>query len=375
MKYTYIIGQQQTTAGEIPIVKTKLDFNDRLGAIMVRWSINRNNYKVDPGLYAVGNPDESSDVFVTANYKLSFDHLRKNLDGLNSWILVLDTKGINVWCAAGKGTFGTKELVHRIDVTNLRKIINHRRIIVPQLGATGVSAYAVKRDTEISAEPVLSSVNQFPKTSFSFAKTGMQINLNRGFNVVFGPIRASDIKAFVKNGYKASKEMRKVDFGFSDRVKLIPVDFASGLKYLLIAIAVVLLLSGINGSGISFYGFFKNGLLAAVNVLLAYISGIVLTPVLLPYISFRPFALKGSVTGALTFVVLLVSGLAGTNIYENISWFLIILAISSFLAMNFTGSSTYTSLSGVKREMKIAVPMQIAFSAVGIILFVLGKLL
>src|SRR4030042_5350466 len=101
-----IIRAIQTRAGLIRQVTTRLHFRDKLGAVKVRWLIGRNNYKVDPGLYATGSPDETSDVFVSANYKLSFDHLRKNLDGINAWILVLDTKGVNVWCAAGKGTVG-----------------------------------------------------------------------------------------------------------------------------------------------------------------------------------------------------------------------------------------------------------------------------
>ena len=67
-------------------------------------------YRVDPGLYSLGNPDSSSPVFVSANYRLSFNALRGSLKNSNCWILVLDTKGINVWCAAGKGTFGTEEL-------------------------------------------------------------------------------------------------------------------------------------------------------------------------------------------------------------------------------------------------------------------------
>ena len=77
------------------------------------------HYTVEPGLYAVGKPDERSPVLVTANYKLSFDKLRNELTGRNVWILVLDTKGINVWCSAGKGTFGTMELVGRIESTGL----------------------------------------------------------------------------------------------------------------------------------------------------------------------------------------------------------------------------------------------------------------
>jgi len=108
---------------------------------MVRWGINRNKYRVGPGLYAVGTPGPESEVFVTANYKLTFDILRKNMTGLNVWILVLDTKGVNVWCAAGKGTFGTKELVSRIRLVSLERIVNHKRLILPQLGATGVAAH------------------------------------------------------------------------------------------------------------------------------------------------------------------------------------------------------------------------------------------
>jgi CO dehydrogenase/acetyl-CoA synthase gamma subunit (corrinoid Fe-S protein) len=64
--------------------------------------------------------------------------------------LILDTKGINVWCAAGKGTFGTDELVSRISKTGLSKIILHRKLVLPQLGAPGVSAHEVTKQTGFS---------------------------------------------------------------------------------------------------------------------------------------------------------------------------------------------------------------------------------
>jgi len=62
------------------------------------------------GLYAIGNPVPDAPVFVSANYTLSFDALRSALDGIDVLSWFIDTKGINVWCAAGKGTFGTDEL-------------------------------------------------------------------------------------------------------------------------------------------------------------------------------------------------------------------------------------------------------------------------
>ena len=43
--------------------------------------------------------------------------------------------------------------------------------------------------------------------------------------------------------------------------------------------------------------------------------------------------------------------------------------------MNYTGSSTFTSLSGVKKEMKIFIPFQLVFVSIGIILQIIGKLI
>jgi CO dehydrogenase/acetyl-CoA synthase gamma subunit (corrinoid Fe-S protein) len=84
-------------------------------------------YRAAPGLYRIGQPDANSPVLVTANYKLTVDRVRKELVGMNVWLLVLDTKGVNVWCAAGKGTFGTDELVRRIQAANLNEVVGPRR--------------------------------------------------------------------------------------------------------------------------------------------------------------------------------------------------------------------------------------------------------
>jgi hypothetical protein len=343
MKGSFLTGKIRINGTEVPQVSTMLNFNDFIGAVRVRWGINRDNYNVDPGLYAVGSPGPASDVFVTANYKLSFDHLRKNLYGMDGWILILETKGVNVWCAAGKGTFGTKELVNRITHVSLGEVVIHKRLILPQLGATGIAAHTVKEET--------------------------------GFNVHYGPVRASDIKKFINNGYRADKEMRRVTFTFMDRIKLIPNDLMYGKLYFLGALCVSFLISGITRDGFSFRDFSGEGFPSLLNIILAYLSGIVITPAFLPYIPSRLFSLKGFYTGVLVFLILLTLRLTGSNIFEILSWFMLITAISSFMAMNFTGSSTYTSLSGVKKEMKISLPVQIGFAISGIVLQVIGKLL
>jgi hypothetical protein len=272
MNTNYISQVTETDGRKISQVSSELRPSDYLGAMMVRWGISRDNYRVSPGLYSVGKPESNSDVFVTSNYKLSFDHLRKSLSGIDGWILVLDTKGVNVWCAAGKGTFSTDELVFRINESKLSTLVGHRRIIVPQLGATGVSAFKVKDAT--------------------------------GFNVKFGPVRAADIQDYLLAGYKATDEMRKVGFNFYDRLKLIPNDFVQGKLVLFGSLALILILSVITKTGISFGLALKDGLTGILIVLLAYISGIVITPAILPFLPFRQFFLKGLTTGFLMWFIL-----------------------------------------------------------------------
>ncbi|HMA06201.1 MAG TPA: carbon monoxide dehydrogenase, partial [Methanomicrobiales archaeon] len=97
---------------------------------LARWGVNRMGHTVEPGLYRLGSPTPESEVFVSANYTLSFDALRSALEGRDAYILVLDTGGINVWCAAGKGSFGSEELVRRIGLSGLAEVVSHRKLIL-----------------------------------------------------------------------------------------------------------------------------------------------------------------------------------------------------------------------------------------------------
>lgn len=362
------ISVVETTKAKIPQVSASLNFCDYWGAIKVRWGIKRDSYKVNPGLYAIGNPDKASDVFVTANYKLSFDHLRKNLAGLNAWILVLDTKGVNVWCAAGKGTFGTAELVRQIQLTGLHQIVDHRRIIVPQLGATGIAAHIVKKETVQAGEYVKDITSTIPKLGLAAMKP------ETGFRVIYGPVYAKDIKAFIEAGYKATEEMRKIRFPLWERVKLVPNDFMYGKKQLFTAFLLFFLISIIGKWNVPFNDVVHTWLVSVLNIFTAYISGIVFTPVLLPFIPIKRFAFKGVFVSILTSMVLWKLQFFGQDIGEIISWFLINAAVASFVAMNFTGSSTYTSLSGVKKEMKVAIPVQLSFAILGLTILLITKL-
>ncbi len=325
-------------------VTSELTSCDIYGTWKARWGVGRMAYTVEPGLYKLGNPSPESHVFVTANYKLTFDRVRSNLKGIDGWILVLDTKGINVWCAAGKGTFGTDELVKQIVGANLNTKVSHRQVIVPQLGAPGVSAHEVKAIT--------------------------------GFKVKYGPVRSEDLLEFLKLDLKATPEMRKVNFTFIDRLVLVPVELTSSLKYLMMIVAGFIALSGLGKDGYSLSRMAQRGARSSANFTSGYLSGAALTPLLLPWLPGKAFAAKGAWAGLLTSIT---TGLLG---WKNMSrpgarlgtsaWTLMIVGISSFMGMNFTGSSTYTSLSGVRKEMKVAVPLQIAFAGIGLILWLVS---
>ena len=324
-----------------PTVSTKLEWADKLGALKMRMGFGRDDYRLEPGLYRLGTPDNNSDVLISANYKLSFDMLRKELDGLNLWILVIDTNGVNVWCAAGKGSFGTERVVKSIKDHSLEHIVKHRRVILPQLCAPGVAAHLVKEQT--------------------------------GFRAVFGPVLAKDIKAYIAAGYKATPEMRKMAFPLKERAKLIPNDFMYGKYKLLAILAGLFFVSGLDRSGFLFDKMLSTGLFPVLNIFMAYFAGIVFGPLFLTWIPFRAFALKGIFWGSLSTVVL--NLIFSVSPLESIALGLMNISIASFMTMNFTGSSTFTSLSGVQKEMKWAVPLQIGLIATGIILFIVSKLI
>ena len=323
----FVKGFVSTDAGPVPQIKTQIQSADRWSAVKARLGINRDNYKVSPGLYCVGNPDRGAEVLVTANFKLTFDHLRSALSGIDAWILVLDTRGINVWCAAGKGTFSTAELVWRIKATGLEKVVSHRNVIVPQLGATGVSATAVKKQS--------------------------------GFTVVYGPVRAGDIPRFLKENKKACRKMRQVTFSFVDRLVLTPVELKLILKPALVACLIAFSISGI---GPGFYSLSSAG--ARGPVLLAFLlagilSGAFITPVMLPFIPFKSFAGKGILTGTVIGgLVMAVFPEMVRNATAAFSLVPVTALVSSYLAMNFTGATPFTSPSGVEKEMKRFIPVQ-----------------
>jgi len=326
--WNFVCGFLPTPVGEVPQVSTRLTTLDHIGRWQMRWGIGRDRYRVAPGLYAVGNPDADSDVLVSANYKLSFDALRRELQGRDLWLLVLETYGINVWCAAGKGTFGTEEIIRRVRDTGLDRVVSHRRLIVPQLGAPGVAGHEVRRDC--------------------------------GFKVIYGPVRARDLPAFLDAGYQAGEEMRRVRFSTGDRLILTPVELTGLGRPTLYALLAVLILGGIGPSIFSFTALVHRGGGALLVFIAGLLAGAVITPILLPWLPWRPFAAKGALVGSIIALLTLLIFGRDLGTADGFALLLALPAIASWYAMNFTGSSTFTSPSGVEKEMRRSIPLQAA---------------
>jgi len=321
-----VAGFTKTDSYTVPQVKTVLSFRDHLGTARARIGIVRNCYKVNPGLYCVGSPSKESPIFVTANYKLSFDALRKELADMDAWILVTDTRGINVWCAAGKGTFSAEEIALQVQRAGLVKIVCHRELILPQFGATGVASHKLKKLC--------------------------------GFEGIFGPLRAEDIPRFMKDSKKADETMRSVTFTFGERLVLVPVEVMLLWKIFALVSAVIFILSGIGPEIFSLQSAWTRGLTAVGATIVAILSGAVATPALLPWIPGRQFWLKGVIAGAFSGTLYLLTIMAGSGITEKLGICFWIVGAASYVAMNFTGATPYTSLSGVEKEMRRGLPVQ-----------------
>ena len=341
---SWVTGAAPSPAGAVPRISSAWSAADAWGMVRSRTGAYRMRSTVPPGLYALGEPGRDADVLVTANYKLSFDILRRELRGLAAWVLVLDTKGINVWCAAGKGTFGTDELVRRITEARLSEVVAHRRVIVPQLGAVGVRAGDVQKCT--------------------------------GFRVSFGPVEARDIPAYIAAGYKKTAAMRTIRFPLLDRLVLTPMELNPAMKKFPWFAAAVLLIFGLQPRGVLFQEAWRNGLPFLLLGLVAILSGAVLTPVLLPFVPFRSFAVKGWITGMLS--VLALHRGAGMHLPGGAvvvaAAYLFFPALSSYLALQFTGSTTYTGMTGVRKELKYAIPACLGAAGLAAILLIVFKL-
>ena len=140
------------------------------------------------GLIKIGNPDRNSPVFLTCNYHLTVERVKRVLKGIDAYLLIANSRGINVWCAATGGIFTNHNVISVLKVSGVEELVDHRNIMLPQLAATGVEADVIKKKT--------------------------------GWKVIWGPVYAKDIPAFIRNKLKKTPKMREVEFPLRQRIEM-----------------------------------------------------------------------------------------------------------------------------------------------------------
>jgi hypothetical protein len=200
--------------------------------------------RVAPGLYALGRPDSGSPVLVTASYRLSFDLLRRDMGGIDCWILVLDTRGLGVASAAASGLFGTDELVTRITASRLARVVTHRALIIPAR-ASGV------------------------------IDTGL-VAASTGFEARIGPRRTSEIRSFLA-GREPAKHR---DSGVLDTLVLTPVELGRSLLWYPGFAFAALLYAGLGPGGVTIDRAFAGSWPLLLLGLSSIVCGSLLGPVL-----------------------------------------------------------------------------------------------
>jgi NAD-dependent dihydropyrimidine dehydrogenase PreA subunit len=140
------------------------------------------------GLSRIGNPDRRSPVFLTCNYALTVERVKKALQGLDAYLLVANSRGINVWCAATGGRLTNHDVISVLKTSGIERLVDHRDVIMPQLAATGVEASVVRK--------------------------------NAGWNTVWGPVYSKDIPEFMRNKLRKTSRMFEVEFLWSQRIEM-----------------------------------------------------------------------------------------------------------------------------------------------------------
>ncbi len=140
----------------------------------------------ETGLRKIGNPSEESPVLVTCNFYTTVQRLSRALRGQDVWLLVAESRGVNVWCAACGNEFNTRSVVSAIKTSGIEEAVSHRTVILPPLGAAGISAREVEKQT--------------------------------GWHTRWGPVRARDIPAYLNARRKRTEAMKRATYTLVERL-------------------------------------------------------------------------------------------------------------------------------------------------------------
>lgn len=325
---------------------TKLQFDskrDFIKSIIDQVFLFKKTFSVKPGLYYTGDHyDITAPILVTCNYHLTVYKLWKTVNHLNTRILVIDTEGINVWCAAGKGKFCTaaiQEQLEKVDPNQLSVL-------------------------EISKEHRLPLV--IPKLALSGVKLKKLIDLN--YQPIIGPIYMEEIPDFLHQKPLINCKTEKFEFDISDRLFTLPGSLLQFLLYSIYPAIPLFLLNAIFPNGCS------NILWYQIPIL--FFSVATLYIIIFPYLPSRKFAIKGLTLASCLLlpilVVFFINPISIGSIYSSLSLVSIVLATGIFFGLYYTGNSGVSNYSLVKLEIVRYLPISAILYGLGLVMFILS---
>jgi NAD-dependent dihydropyrimidine dehydrogenase PreA subunit len=140
------------------------------------------------GLVRIGDPGRDAPVLLTCNFRLTVERVERALRGSDAFLLVANSRGVNVWCAATGGLLTNHDVISVLKTSGIEGLVDHRYVILPQLAATGIE--------------------------------GAVIHARTGWRTIWGPVEAADIPAFPRSGMETSAAMRSVRFPSSRRLEM-----------------------------------------------------------------------------------------------------------------------------------------------------------
>ncbi len=319
----YLVAEKngERAVPEVAGVSTTLTFGDRLVNLVAYSSLYMTFLRVEPGLYKVGEPGPAAPLLVTANFTLTFNLVRRALRGMDAYVLVVDTRGINVWCAAAAGKFDAREVALSHRAFRLAEVRHREPAVLPKLSATGVAKYKLGDDFGVKA--------------------------------VFGPVYIRDFGAYLAAGYRKTPAMNRVDWGLAKRVEV------TWFFALLNAAAVALPLA-------FFHRLYSPLVVAAV----AAIS--LLVGVLYPWLPTRLYSIKGLAAAAPVAVSLLTyKWLAGGGASSLGKWAIFLAWAGILLGLEYAGNTSVSSASQMNEEFKPGLVALAALMAAFVLLVVL----
>jgi acetyl-CoA decarbonylase/synthase complex subunit gamma len=89
--------------------------------------------QVEPKVYAIGEPDRNSPVFVTTNFSLTYFIVSGEIEnsGISAWLVIPECEGLSVLTAWAAGKFSGSQIAKFIKEVDLESMVDTREIIIP----------------------------------------------------------------------------------------------------------------------------------------------------------------------------------------------------------------------------------------------------